>query len=360
MRVAIIAPPWVPVPPTAYGGTELMIDVLARGLDMAGHEVVLFTTGDSTCNVPKKYLLENSEGMKIGDILIEMNHSLSAYEQIGDVDVVHDHTLIGPLAGQGRVNAPIVTTNHGPFQSNTMGFWKGCTDRNVPIISISNNQASMAGPGVDVSTVIHHGLDSSRIPEGTGEGNYLACLGRMAPDKGIHTAALVAKKVGMPLLIGAKMRENLEKEYFETQIRPLLGNGVEYLGELNTKEKYDLLCGATALLNPIQWPEPFGLVMIESLACGTPVIATPMGAAPEIVTDGLNGFLCRDELALIEAVLKAPELSRKACRWEVETTFSMQRMVNDHIHFYSQVIESRNQNQLAQVGKFETRSFVNT
>jgi len=345
MKIGIVAPPWVPVPPVAYGGTELVIDLLARGLDLAGHEVVLFTTGDSTCPVPMKYLLENSEGMKMGDVVIELGHSLAAYEEMKDVDIIHDHTIVGPLASRGYANVPVVTTNHGPFQANTMEMWKGFSRRGIPIISISNDQAKDADKDVKVSKVIHHGIDATRIPEGEGEGDYLACLGRMAMDKGIHIAAQVAREAGVPLRIGAKMREPLEHEYFETMVKPLLGDGVEYLGELNTKDKFDLLGDAIGLLNPIQWSEPFGLVMIEALACGTPVITTPRGAAPEIIADGLTGFLCEDESEMISAIGNISSISRRACRWESETTFSMKRMVEDHIDFYSEVIEK---NELSQ------------
>jgi len=338
VKIGIIAPPWVPVPPVSYGGTELIVDMLARGLDFAGHEVVLFTTGDSTCPVPMKYLLENSEGMKMGDMLIEIGHSLAAYEQITDVDIIHDHTVIGPLCSTGQTDIPVVTTNHGPFQDNTMGFWKGVSNRDIPIISISNDQASHADDQINISKVIHHGIDSQRIPTGNGGGGYLACLGRMAKDKGIHIAASVARQAGKKLLIAAKMREPLEHEYFETMVKPLLGDGIEYLGELNTKDKFELLADAEGLLNPIQWAEPFGLVMIEALASGTPVIASPIGAAPEIVTNGLTGFLCNDESEMVEAISNLDQIDRAACRWEAENTFSMKRMVQDHIDFYQQVI----------------------
>ncbi len=339
MRVGIIAPPWVPVPPIAYGGTELMLDMLARGLDQAGHQVVLFTTGDSTCPVPKKFLLENSEGMKMGTMLIEIGHGVAAYEQIGDVDIIHDHTNVGPLCSMNMVDVPVVTTNHGPFQWDTMDYWRGISARNIPIVAISKDQASHADRDIKVSSIIHHGIDASRIPQGNGDGEYLACLGRMASDKGIHTAVALAKKAGKKLLIGAKMREPLEREYFETMVKPHLNSDIEYLGELNTKEKFDLLCGAEALLNPIQWAEPFGLVMIEAMAAGTPVIASRIGAATEIVTHGLTGYLADNEPDFLEAIENVDQLNRRDCRFEVETTFSMQRMVKEHIAFYLQQIE---------------------
>ncbi len=334
MKIGIVAPPWVPVPPPAYGGTELAVDTLARGLLAAGHDVELFTTGDSTCPVPRKHLLDESEGMLIGTTTIELRHVLAAYEAVEDCDVIHDHTVIGPMLSKELSDTPVVTTNHGPFAHDTMDIWREVSDRGVPLISISRHQASTADPDINVSQVIHHGIDPSHFPVGDGNGGYLACLGRMASAKGIHTAINVAREAGMPLLIGAKMRENLEHQYFEAEVRPLLGNGIEYLGELNTGEKFELLCGATALLNPIQWAEPFGLVMIEAMACGTPVIATPCGSVPEIVTPGRTGFVCSTEAEMIAAVEQVDTIDRAACRNEIETTFSMGRMVEDHVAFY--------------------------
>ena len=317
------------------------MDTLARGLHAAGHEVELFTTGDSECPVPRKHLLDESEGMLIGTTTIEIRHVLAAYEALSDCDVIHDHTVIGPLLSKELTDTPVVTTNHGPFSDETMTIWREVSDRGVALISISRHQASTADPGINVSQVIHHGIDPTHFPVGAGDGGYLACLGRMAAAKGIHTAIKVARETEMPLLIGAKMRETLEHQYFEAQVRPLLGDGIEYLGELTTAEKLELLCGATALVNPIEWAEPFGLVMIEAMACGTPVIATPCGSVPEIVTPGKTGFICNGESEMIEAVSQVADLDRATCRREVETTFSMERMVDIHAAFYRRVQEKR-------------------
>lgn len=341
MKIGIVAPPWVPVPPPAYGGTELAIDTQARGLLAAGHDVELFTTGESSCPVPKKSLLLKSEGMLIGNTTIEMRHVLSAYEAINDVDIIHDHTVIGPALSPDLTDIPVVTTNHGPFADDTMAIWKEISRRDVPLICISRHQASTASPSVTVNQVIHHGIDLERFPTGAGEGRYVACLGRMAAAKGIHTAIKVAKEAEVPLLIGAKMREPNEQQYFDAEIRPLLGDGVEYLGELQTEEKFELLCGASALLNPIQWAEPFGLVMIEAMACGTPVISTPCGSVPEIVKPGRTGFICSSREEMVEAVHQSATLDREQCRSDVQENFSMERMVRDHISFYETVIESR-------------------
>ncbi len=343
MKIGIIAPPWVPVPPLAYGGTELVIDTLARGLAVAGHEVELFATGDSTCPVPTKFLLDEAEGERIANSCIEIKHLIAGYTELSkDVDIIHDHTLLGPVYGPSVTDKPIVTTNHFPYSADTHLIWEAVTKGPGKIISISNHHASLASEETVVDKVIHHGVDTSRFPDGAGEGGYLAFLGRMVTQKGVHTAVEVARKTGMPLKIAAKMREPREIEYFETHIKPYLTSEIEYLGELGPKDKLELLSGAKALLNPIRWHEPFGMVMIESMACGTPVIVFPQGAAPEIVTDGLTGFVVNSEDEMAEAVGKIDQINRRACKFEVETRFSMKRMVQDHVDFYEQAIAEAN------------------
>jgi glycosyltransferase involved in cell wall biosynthesis len=205
------------------------------------------------------------------------------------------------------------------------------------LIAISHHQANSA-PCVRISRVIHHGLDTAEVPVGNGDGGYACFLGRMHPDKGLLQAIAVARLARIPLRIGAKMRSRDEQEYFRAVIEPLLGPDVEYLGELNTAEKYALLGGAVALLNPIQWPEPFGMVMIEALAAGTPVIATRRGSAPEIVDEGVTGLLSGGIRELAAALTVAGRLDRRACRRAAETRFSNQRMVAEHVELYNEAI----------------------
>src|SRR4029453_10540980 len=190
-----------------------------------------------------------------------------------------------------------------------------------------------------IAAVIHHGIDVDDIPVGNGDGGYACTLGRMTPSKGIREAILVAREAQVPVRIAAKMREPLERQYFDECVRPLLGGEIEYLGELNSAEKYQLLGGAFALLNPIQWPEPFGLVMIEALACGTPVAATRRASAPEIVTEGETGFLRFELSALAQALTRAPDLRRRWCREKAVTCFSTSRMVAEHLQLYRRLLE---------------------
>ncbi len=338
MRIAVIAPPWVPVPPPGYGGTEAVLDGLARGLDAAGHEVTLFASGDSSCPVPRASHFPHAVGIGRPDGgLLEIRHVIAAYAEAGDFDVVHDHTLAGPIYAAGFFSGPVVTTNHGPFGEGLDEYYAAVGTR-VPVIAISRSQAA-AARGVRLAGVIHHGVEVKEFPEGDGRGGYVLFLGRIAASKGVHVAAEVARAAHIPLVIAGKCSEPAELLYFEEQVEPLLGAGVEYVGEVPVEEKLRLLAGAVCLLNPIAWPEPFGMVMLESLACGTPVVTTHCGAAPEIVEDGVTGVLADDHLGLVDAVAKASLLDRVRCREAAEENFSIERMVARHVEVYEKVVE---------------------
>ncbi|HLI16231.1 MAG TPA: glycosyltransferase family 4 protein [Acidimicrobiales bacterium] len=335
MRIAIIAPPWLPVPPPAYGGTENVLDALARALKDLGHDVVLFTTGDSTCDVERRWTLERHVGVGAPGPVDELRHAIAAYESVADADVIHDHTLTGPVYASSLGGLAVVTTNHGPFDENLAPIYRALA-RRVPVVAISAHQASLA-PDIPIAAVIHHGVRVEEFPVGSGDGGYALFLGRMHPSKGAHVAARVARAAGVPLRIAGKLLEPIEREYFDAKVRPLLGGDVTYLGEVGQADKLELLGQATCLLNPIAWPEPFGMVMVEALACGTPVVTTPHGAAPEIVEDGVVGFVRSGEAALAEAVADAAYLSRSACRKLAEERFSARRMALDHLRLYERV-----------------------
>ncbi|MHB1786195.1 MAG: glycosyltransferase family 4 protein [Acidimicrobiales bacterium] len=329
-----MAPPWLPVPPPAYGGTENVLDTLARGLKGAGHDVLLCTTGDSTCPVKRIALFENAVGVGVGNSVDEIRHVLHAYEKIQGVDVVHDHTLVGPLYSAAFPSLPVVTTNHGPFNAELIDLYRVLSGR-VPVIAISHHQASTA-TNVPIAAVIHHGVSLSGFPVGPGGGGYALFLGRMHPGKAPHVAARIAHEAGFPLRIAAKMQEPEERDYFEAMVRPLLGGDVTYVGEVDRKAKLELLAEADCLLNPIAWPEPFGMVMIEALACGTPVVTTSFGAAPEIVKDGVVGFVRSTEAGLVQALGRVHEIDRATCRGHVEGHFSAEQMVAKHVAMYEQ------------------------
>jgi glycosyltransferase involved in cell wall biosynthesis len=297
----------------------------------------LFATGDSTCAVPTRWARETAAGTVQTGAATELHHVINAYDAIRDwgADIVHDHTLVGPVYAQ-RFAVPVVTTNHGPFDGELGELYRAIADT-VPVIAISEHHARTAR-GIPVAAVIHHGVDVDAFPHGSGDGGYALFLGRMSPDKGVDVAARVARAAGVPLRIAAKMREPAELAYFEEQVAPLLGPDIEYVGEVGGADKRDLLAGARCLLNPIAWPEPFGMVMIEALASGTPVVATPCGSVPEIVTDGVTGFIASDETALADAVTRVGQLDRSACRKDTAERFSTARMVARHLDLYGRAI----------------------
>ncbi|HVF33101.1 MAG TPA: glycosyltransferase family 4 protein [Acidimicrobiales bacterium] len=342
MRIGMIAPPWAPIPPVLYGGIEVIVDQLAtsihaRGAD--GYELLLFTTGEATSPVPRRHHLHQAEGSRMSHTAPELRHVLAAYDVMREwgADLVHDHTLAGPvLATTAALPFPVVTTMHNQFDAELSDLYRRVA-RSVPIIAISEAQRRPV-PDLPIARVIHHGIRAADFPVGTGDGGYCVFLGRMSPDKGPHRAMEAAYKAGMPLFICAKMRDPWEFDYFDEYVRPYLNEDIQYLGEVPHERKVELLAGAAALLFPIRWNEPFGMVMIEALACGTPVLAFPEGAVPEVVEDGRTGFLCRDVAELSDAITRIPELDRAACRAAVEGPFSADRMVREHLELYATLV----------------------
>lgn len=338
LRIGIIAPPWVPVPPVEYGGTELVVDLLARALHAAGHEVILFTTGDSACPVPDRRWVHPRAVGTMGTFNDELAHVQAAYEELAGCDVVHDHTVAGPLWAAARPGRPgLATTIHGELNPMLADLYKRVGER-AAVIAISHHQR-LTAPHVPVATVIHHGIDVGGIRPGDGDGGYVLFLGRMHPDKGVHRAIDVARAAGRRLIIAAKMWEPEELRYFDEVVRPRLASDVEYLGPVGGQAKLDLLAGAEALLNPIRWNEPFGLVMVEALAAGTPVLAFPEGAAPEIVDHGVTGYLCRDEADMAAHLDAVAGLSRAACRQAAESRFGSARMATEHLALYRRLAD---------------------
>lgn len=372
MRIGVLAPPWLTVPPRAYGGTESVVDALARGIAAAGHDVLLWTVGDSRCPVPRGHLYDAARTADMGLASVELPHVLAGYAALErwGADLVHDHSVCGPLVAPRASDMRVVTTNHGRFDPGSNLVYRACGDR-VAIVAISHDQAAHA-EGVPIGAVIHHGIDVNSYPVGDGlgdeDGPYLLCLARMAPEKGVDRAVRVARRAGMRLLIAAKMHSVAERRYFHQAVEPLLGDGVVYVGEVGPHDKLRLLGGASALLNPIAWPEPFGLAMVEALACGTPVVAPGIGSVCEIIDDGVTGHVCPiggrwgqnadddrqldgpegppptdetlDETLMVQRLMELDRLDRRSCRRAAETRFSTARMVTDHLALYERVLSA--------------------
>ncbi|MDT5143704.1 MAG: hypothetical protein QOI79_3067 [Mycobacterium sp.] len=336
LKIGLLAPPWAAIPPPGYGGTESVVCQLARGLCAAGHEVTLYATGDSTAPVPIVYAMATADWDRIGHGEVELPHVMHGYEALAGCDVIHDHTLIGPAWALASGYERVVTTCHGPFRGELRAIYRRY-GRRLPVVAISHDQAAHA-PEIAVDRVIHHGLDPDEYPIGRGGGDYLLFLGRMTPDKGVREAVLAARAANERLVIAAKSREPAEQAYFAEQVMPLLADNIDVVGEVTGDAKLALLGAAKALVNPIQWAEPFGLVMIEAMACGTPVIACPNGAAPEIVDTGSTGFLCSDPAELVAAIHRVDQLDRDACRAAVVQRFSATRMIADHLALYQEMV----------------------
>jgi glycosyltransferase involved in cell wall biosynthesis len=339
LRIALVAPPWFPVPPEAYGGIELVVALLADGLVRAGHDVTLFASGDSRTTATLCAAYEHAPSEWIGNAYHELRHSLGCFGRASDFDLVHDHTgMLGLILG-GVVATPLVHTVHGPVDGEP-GWLYDQLCRLLPapyLISISRSQQRMR-PSLPWVANCPNAIDFASYPFAPARGDYLCFIGRMSPEKGAHRAIEVAQRAGLPLKIAAKMREPLERAYFEEYVRPHLDGRIEYLGEVGHAEKTALLRGARATLCPIGWEEPFGLVMVESMACGTPVIATRRGSVVEVVEDGVTGVIVDSHEEMAAALELADRLDPAVVRRRAERRFAPERMVADHLAAYTSVL----------------------
>ncbi len=343
LRIGLIAPVWFPVPPPRYGGIELVVSLLADGLVDAGHDVTLFASGDSHTKARLSWVYPEAPSDSIGMAEPELRHALSCYARDAEFDVVHDHS--GPWAAVlgGAVDTPVVHTAHGPLDG-VPGEIYALVARVAPgvgLVSISENQRRPR-PELPWVATVPNAIDLSLYPVKPHQGDYLLFLGRMTSDKGCHRAIAVARELGLPLKIAGKRRDPEEVEYFAQFVEPHLGhNDIEYLGEVPHGRKVELLQDARATLFPIDWEEPFGLVMIESMACGTPVIATRHGAVPEVIEQGVSGVIVDHFREMAAALAAADALDPLECRRYVERRFSPERMVADYIAVYEAAIERR-------------------
>lgn len=327
MRIAQISAPWYPIPPTGYGGIELVVSLLTEELVARGHEVTVFATGDSKTAAKLSYVYEKAPSDRIGggNYQVEHVHALEAYARARDFDIIHDHDgmssrTMGALVRR-LINVPTMVTLHGPADEKALECYSHLKD-DLFYVAISNNQRESYGPLNYVAT-IYNAIDITQYHYEEKHGDYLLWLGRVNPEKGSKQAVQIAAELGMKLVFAGKISEPHEVEYFEREVKPLIGSNVEMVGEIDFQTKVDLYAGAYATLFPIQWPEPFGLVMIESMATGTPVVATAMGAAPEVVVDGATGYLVENDITkLVAATERVGSLSRQACRKHVEANFT--------------------------------------
>ncbi len=344
MRIAQIAPLTEAVPPRLYGGTERVVHWLTEELVALGHEVTLFASGDSQTSAkldatwPKALRLDGAvrDPNALHMVMLERVRRKCDDEEF---DFLHFHLDYYPFSLFQRQPTPFLTTLHGRLDlpEHQPVF---STFSDIPVISISNAQRRPV-PQANWVRTIHHGLPESLLMPQPARHDYLAVLGRIAPEKGVDRAINIATRCGIPVKIAAKV-DRADQDYYEQLISPLItGNPlVDYIGEISDAEKSDFLSGALGLLVPIDWPEPFGLVMIEAMACGTPVIAYNRGSVPEIVEDGLTGFVVEDEISAVAAVGRLGQLSRHAIRQQFEARFTARRMALDYLSAYRSLMDT--------------------
>ncbi|MBW4025079.1 MAG: glycosyltransferase family 4 protein [Proteobacteria bacterium] len=342
MRIAQIAPLAEAVPPRTYGGTERVVSYLTEELVELGHDVTLFASGDSVTSAeldavwPQALRLDPT----IRDWSAPLVLLLERVRQRADeFDVLHFHLDYFPASLFSRHNIPFVTTLHGRLDLPELRpVYAGLPNMNI--VSISESQRRPLKEANYVGTVLH-GLPAQLLTPQPVTPSYLAFLGRICPEKRPDRAIRIARAAGIPLKIAAKI-DKVDAEYFETVIKPMIAEGgVELVGEINEAQKPAFLGGALGLLMPIDWPEPFGLVMIEAMACGTPVIAYNHGSVPEIIDDGVTGFIVEDEMSAMAAVRRLPSMSRETVRATFEERFTARRMAEDYVSIYRQLLVAR-------------------
>ena len=343
MKIAQVAPLWECVPPPAYGGIELVVSLLTDELVRRGHEVTLFASGDSTTDarlesVHPRALRLDSSVKEYG--IYEMLQLSQVYERASEFDVIHSHMGCAALPYTKLVKTPTLHTLHGIFTPDNRKMFAHAKAQ--PYVSISDSQRDLELDLNCISTV-YNGIDVDRhrfYPKPS-DPPYLAFLGRMSPEKGPHHAIAIAKATGLPLKMAGKV-DVVDVEYFETEIKPHIdGTLIQFQGEANHAQKNELMGNAIATLFPITWREPFGLVMVESLAAGTPVIAMRMGSTPEVIQHGKVGFLCDSIEECIAGVQQAQYLDRAACRQHVRTHFSVQSMTDGYEAAYRSLIQTK-------------------
>jgi glycosyltransferase involved in cell wall biosynthesis len=339
MRIAQVAPLMEAVPPKLYGGTERIVAYLTDELVAMGHEVTLFASGDSVTTArleaicPRALRLDPVLRDHIAPLIVMFE---TVAQHAAEFDVIHLHCDYLGFPVFRRTRTPFLATLHGRLDLPELKLiYRAFCD--VPVVSISDAQRQPLPEAHYIATV-HHGLPAGLLRPGSGKGGYLAFLGRISPEKAPDRAIRIAAAAGMPIKIAAKI-DPADRQYFACEIEPLLAQpGVEFIGEIAEHEKSEFLGNAVALLFPVAWREPFGLAMIEAMACGTPVIAMRNGSVPEVVEDGVTGFIVGDEAAAVAAARRVHRLDRERIRQVFESRFTASRMAWDYVRIYQRLV----------------------
>ncbi len=339
MKIAQVAPLWESVPPVLYGGTERVVSFITEELVRQGHDVTLFASGDSTTKA--RLVPMCPEALRLSKVIKNYDAPLTAmlekaFSPSGEFDIIHSHLEFLPFPLAKRSHTPVLTTLHARLDlPELLPVFR--TFAELPLVSISDAQREPL-PWANWVATVHHGLPKDLYTPHANQGKYLVFLGRVAPEKGLDQAIEIAKRVDMPLRIGAKI-DPTNVEYYRAVIEPLLDHPlIEFVGEVTDLEKDDFIGDAYAMICPYDWPEPFGLVFIESLACSTPVIAYRRGSVPEIIEHGVTGFVCETLEEMVQSVRHVSLLERARCRQAFDLRFTTERMVQDYVRVYERML----------------------
>jgi len=352
LRIAQLAPPWLSVPPKKYGGTELIASYLTEGLVKKGHDVTLFASGDSKTKAklisafPKALYWEK---VNWADTYHPLLHAISCFKKENDFDIIHNHFSYMGLSLSILAKTKVITTYHGDIgavtRAKNIKFDILKKIKNHPFVSISNSQRRIKGVKLNFVGTIYNGIDVEKFKFSENPKSYVIWMGRITPKKGILEAIEIAKRIGLPLKMAAKIDKNHlpDIEFYEKKVKPLIdGKKVIFLGEIGGyKAKSDFFKNAVALINPIKWNEPFGLVMAEAMACGTPVIVFDKGSANEVVENKKTGFIVKNVSQAINAFKKIGTIKRKSCRERVEKYFSTEKMVDEYEKLYYKILKKK-------------------
>ncbi len=338
-----MCPPWLAVPPKGYGGIEWVVALLADGLAESGHDVTLFATGDSRTKARLEYVYQEAPGTaEINDPILDTTHTLFALRDARErFDVLHVHTPFSALAAAVETGIPTVHTLHGSFTSEMTRLYSYVGDR-AWFVAISQAQRAF-NDDLRYGGVVYNGIDLDLYPIQEQKEDFVLFLGRAAPEKGWRRAVDAAKLAGQRLVSAVKIAHPTEEEEWERNVKPALPSDFEVLGEISHEQKVDLLRRAKAVLFPIDWPEPFGLVMTEAMACGTPVIGTPRGSVPEVIQDGVTGWIVEVERyaeAAAERLSRVDGIDPHACRERVRSLFSKEAMVAGYERVFERAVST--------------------
>jgi len=340
LRIGMVAPPWFEVPPRGYGGTEAVVAALVDQLAQRGHEVTLVAAGPKHTKAARQITVYDrppSELLGSSAIpeVVTAAVAARAFEDL-ELDLIHDHSLAGPLLATGR-EIPTVVTMHGPVRGDNGDYYARLGD-SIDLVAISDAQRRLA-PEMNWVGTVHNAIDVASFPYRDKKDGFVLWIGRFSPDKGAHLAIDAARNADRRIILAGKLNEQSEIDYFEREVKPRLGDGVDYIGEADAAAKRELFAGARCLVFPIQWEEPFGMVMVEAMACGTPVVATRRGSVPEIVAHGETGIIVDDLADLPTAIGLAEDLDPAACRRRAEERFDLPVMAEGYERVYRALIE---------------------